>query len=147
MSITSSTNNKCCHAFRKWPSQGQAYKALAKGRCVFLREIENDHGKMITQAYSRCSRKKKSMEKDEELCWKHKSVEHVIQIDDIIEENGYSLVTIDNDYFDKVKKKKKSKKKETSIITTDDQENIKKIMTSQYSNEFEQIVINFIKKY
>ena len=145
MSLISSTNDECCHALVKHPTKGKAFTAFNKGRVIFLREVENDNGKNVIKAFSRCSRKKKNTD-EEELCWKHSTVTDIINIVEVTEKNGFSLADDSSDYFDKIKNKKTLTKKNKNIMSIVDQQNIKKIMTSQFSNDFEQIIIDFLDK-
>ena len=139
MSLISSTNDECCHALVKHPTKGKAFTAFNKGRVIFLREVENDNGKNVIKAFSRCSRKKKNTD-EEELCWKHSTVTDIINIVEVTEKNGFSLADDSSDYFDKIKNKKTLTKKNKNIMSIVDQQNIKKIMTSQFSKDFEKRV-------
>ena len=145
MSLISSTNDECCHALVKHPTKGKAFTAFNKGRVIFLREVENDNGKNVIKAFSRCSRKKKNTD-EEELCWKHSTVTDIINIVEVTEKNGFSLADDSSDYFDKIKNKKTLTKKNKNIMSIVDQQNIKKIMTSQFSKDFEKIIIDFLDK-
>jgi len=145
MSLISSTNDECCHALVKHPTKGKAFTAFNKGRVIFLREVENDNGKNVIKAFSRCSRKKKNTD-EEELCWKHSTVTDIINIIEVTEKNGFSLADDSSDYFDKIKNKKTLTKKNKNIMSIVDQQNIKKIMTSQFSKDFEKIIIDFLDK-
>ena len=125
----------CC-AVRCFPTKKDAYKAFEKGRCVFLKDCENANGKELTKSFARCSRK----HQDSNLCWKHKETSMkksgVILINEITEENGYSIANGDEEYFMKRGKSIKDSMIKNNFISKETMNKIEKISKSAIRDEY-----------